>query len=558
MIMQRKKINSDNLFQTIENTALLEALNALGRAINIISTYGTQHPAFKQAAAAALISMQTLFIDRKKVNIGSFNGVMTVDETPISATGTLLKSLERRLVRLRITSLRIARGISETELIKLAELLANNEADDFNAKMSQAGFSHIVSEGTQFQAVREGQTVANEGDLAGAGGNGILVLEDELSDSGSGGGNGEGDASVHVDQIVAFLQGDLDADDGQVPEELEELASDPSRLGKMIMESVAIRQSASALSGESLSDVVLGCLRRTYSGLRKQPAFQSSEGVADLQKALLLLEESMLDKMRDIAGDSDPELDRTIVQAIREMDENLSVERAAMQYMEHRDGIEESKQTLKDYVRIKGAGPATDLISNVDLPEGEWRRIVVESQKATAGGGNHPPIASGLNTLATVFEKLETLMKSDQTDGGKVKDLLGQANHNLDDTLDSTKEKLELLSQQIADDDTGTIGGHGRSMNRKELLSSISEIAQELMQPLTAINASLEMMLGGYVGEVNSEQHTILDLANNSGAHLTFLMKELIEIVGCPTNKGVDERFHTTSEQVVLMEQQEG
>lgn len=554
--MQSRTNNSEKMFHSIEDTTLLEALTSLGRSINIMSTYGNQHPAFKQAIAASFISMQTLLIDRKKVNIGSFNGVMTVDETPVNAAGTLLKSLERRLVHLHITSLRIARGISETELQKLAELLAHNEAEEFDAEMNQAGLSHIVSEGTKFQAVRDGQTVANKGDLAGAGGHDILVLEDDLAGT-ENSENDSGEASVHVEQIVAFLQGDLDLEEGQVAEELKELASDPSRLGQMIMESVAIRQSASELSGESLSDVVLGCLRRTYDGLRKQPAFQSSEGVADLQKALLLLEESMLDKMRDIAGEPDPELDRKIVQTIREMDENLGVEQAAMQYMEHHDAIEESKQALQDYVRAKGAGPAADLISHIDLPEAEWRRIVVESRNA-AGGGKQPPIASGLNTIAMVFEKLENLIKADKKDDGKVKDLLGQANHNLDDTLDSTKEKLELLSQKIADEDTGTIGGQGRIMNRKELLSSIAEIAQELMQPLTAINASLEMMLGGYVGDVNQEQHTILDLANNSGAHLTYLMKELIEIVGCPTNKGVDDRFHTTSEKVVLLEQTEG
>ena len=355
-----------------------------------------------------------------------------------------------------------------------------------------------------------------------------------------------------MDQIVAFLQGDLDIEDGNVSEELTELASDPARLGQMIMESVAIRQSASELSGESLSDVVLGCLRRTYSGLRKQPAFQTSEGKADLQKALLLLEESVLEKMRNIAGESDPEIDRQIVQAIREMDENLGFERAANQYVGHRNAIEKNKQKMQDYVRANGEELAEELISGTDFPASEWRRIVVNSGETAPHPAGEPPIAAGLNTLATVFEKLESLMKSDETDGRQVKDLLGMASDNLDDTLDSTREKLDVLSKQL--DDTGTIGGQGLKMTRKELLSSIAEISQELMQPLTAISASLEMMLGGYVGEINQEQRSMLDVANNSGAHLTFLMKELIEIVGCPTNKGVDDRFHTTSEQVVLME----
>ncbi len=541
--MQSKETNGDRVFQPIKDTALLAALTALSRSINIVSTYGNHHPAFQQASAAALVSMQTLFLDRKKVNIGAFNGVMTVDEVPVNTVGSLLKSLERRLVRLRITGLRIAQGISEAELTKLAELLANTEADNFNEGISQAGLSHIVPETTHFQAVREGQIVANENDLAGAGGNGILVLEDDLSESG-GGGDGSGEAPVRVEQIVAFLQGDLDVEDSHVTEELTELASDPARLGQMIMESVAIRQSATELSGESLSDVVLGCLRRTYNGLRKQPAFQTTEGVADLQKSLLLLEESMLEKIRNIAGDSDPEVDRQIVQAIREMDENLGFELAANQYMDHSEAIEKNKQQLKDYVRTKGVGAAEELIANTAFPSPDWRHIVVDS-RTTGNQALQSQVSTGLNTLIAVFGRLESLMRSDQTDGSAVKELLGQASDNLDDTIYSTKEKLESLSNQlhIKEDVTGTIGGHADEMNRKELLSSIAEIAQELMQPLTAINASLEMLLNGYVGEVGSEQRNLLSLASNSGDDLNYLMKELIKIVGFPINRGVDKRF---------------
>ena len=91
-------------------------------------------------------------------------------------------------------------------------------------------------------------------------------------------------------------------------------------------------------------------------------------------------------------------------------------------------------------------------------------------------------------------------------------------------------------------------------MSREELLTALSEVAQELMQPLTAVNASLEMMLNGFVGSITDEQQDLLSLAANSGEHLKFLMNMLVDIVGCPTNKGVDNRFHTTSEQVVLMQ----
>lgn len=543
--MNNSKQTTHPTFNSIDDPVLEQAVNELGRSINLVTTYGKNHPAAKTALSKTTEAMHSLFTERKKLTIGSFNGVMTIDEKTVITAGTLQKSLERRLVRLRITGLKISRGISEEELGKLTELLASNDAEIFQQNLGSSGMRHIESENTNFQAVRDGQTVANESDLAGMGGGGLLVLEDDTDDQ-TGGGSQE--PSLHVDQIVAFLKGDIDSDSGEVGEELSQLASDPDKLGRMIMESVAIRQSVSELNGESLNDIILGCLRRTYDGLRKQSAFQSSEGKAELKKALLLLEESLLDKMRNLTGEEDSEMDRQIVQAIREMDENLNFEIAASQYMEHRDAIEKNKEQLHNFIKAQGTDAAEKLLKDSGFPGSDWRKIVVDSGK-NAGGGS-APLSEGLSTLTSVFEKLEQLMKSERPDGTTVKDLLGQANDNLDDTLDTTREKLEALSS--------TIGGLGQNMSREELLASLAEVAQELMQPLTAINASLEMMLHGYVGNITEEQTDLLTLASNSGEHLKFLMDMLIDIVGCPVNKGVDNRFHTTSAQVQLMKDAEG
>ena len=546
--MAEEQNRQQKAFKAIENDVLNNALNELGRLINITTTYGSSHPAVKKSIDATIEALRELFIDRKKLLIGSFNGVLTVDETAVQVRGALQKSLERRLVSRHITGLRISQSISGAEVLKLVELLSDKDSEHFEERMAEAGLENIVSENTSYQAVRDGQTVAHMSDLAGAEGGGVLVLDDDSADE-SGGGSGKQD--VHVEQIVAFLKGDVEIEDSAAAgDELSELSQDPDRLGKMIMESVSIRQAASELAGESLGDIILGCLRRTYSGLRKQSAFQSAEGKEDLRKALLLLEESILDQMRDLTGDADPELDRQIVQAVREMDENLSFESSAMQYMNNRAALEENSQELQAYIQAHGAQAAKGLLSDTEFPPQDWKKIVIDSKNAGEGGA--PPINSGLNSLVNVFDKLEQLMKSKETDGDKVKDLLGQASFNLDGTLSAAKEKLQTLSDHLIDGASGTIGGQGLLMDPAELFKSLSEIAQELMQPLTAINASLEMMMQGYVGEFSEDQEGLLDLASNSGEHLTYLMRELIDIVGCPVNKGVDDRYHTTSDEVML------
>jgi signal transduction histidine kinase len=221
---------------------------------------------------------------------------------------------------------------------------------------------------------------------------------------------------------------------------------------------------------------------------------------------------------------------------------------AANQYLEHRDAIEENRKKMTDFLKARGNEVAEEILEDADFPQADWRKIVVESKRET----DKEPLASGLGTLTHVFEKLERLMRSETVDDQLIKELLGQASENLDDTLSTTQDKLAHLSKQIQkEEETGTIGGQAMTMNRKELLMSISEVAQELMQPLTAMNASLEMMIHGYVGAVSEEQNDMLTLAYNSGEHLKHLMNELITIVGFPANKGIDKRFHTTSRQVV-------
>lgn len=541
--------NSGEQFKPIESEALVNALNELGRSINIATTYGNRHPAVEAAVVTAEVALNTLFSQRPKILLGAFHGKLTVDEMGISTTGTLLKSLERRLDKLQITGLRISRGITRNELTDLIYLLSYREAAEFKSGLNTAGLPHVTTENTIYEAIREGEAVISEAAL---GRNGIHILD--IGDFGKepSGGSAASD-SIPAEQIAAFLKGDVELDgNSELGEGLSELASDPEKLSRIILESAAIRQSVSGLNGESLGDIILASLRRTYEGLHAQPSLQDAEGKTDLRKTLLMLEKNVLERIRDLTGKSDPNLDRKIVQTIREMDEELGFEMAAMQYMEYREAIEKQKCELQEFIKTHGTATAEHLIADTDFPSSEWRRIVVDS------GRDSDSPADGLNTLTTVFERLEKMMKSEDSDGTSVKDLLGQANDNLDDTLFTTKEKLDVLSQQLKDDESGTIGGQGRDMTQDELLAALAEVAQELMQPLTAITASLEMMVGGFVGEITHDQRDLLDLAANSGEHLKFLMKELIDIVGCPANKGVDSRFHTTSEKVVQLRDAEG
>ncbi len=546
--MSQNDSPSDQIYDPIKDPVLAAALNALGRSVNFLTTYGKEHPAVLTAVTETGNALNKLFIQTDKVLIGAMHGALIINGNPVRAEGSMQVFLKRRLAQLGITALRLARGISTREIEQLGELLSSKETATFQQGLKNSGLQHIQTENTTYQAVREGEGVYHHSMVSGGGGGGTLVLD--VDDEAENEAVSASAPTIQVNEIVAFLNGDSEAT-GEVNDELKEMAADPAKLGQMIMESVSIRQKTSNLAdGESLNDIVLGCLRRTYTGLRKQPAFQSAQGSADLRKSLLLLEENLLDRMRDLVGEEDEELDRQIVQAVRQMDQRLGFEVSAKQYFNHKKATANCEEEIRKFIQAEGPELARELLAETGIPPSEWRRILIESQTRNADlDGN--TIANGLNTLASAFSQLERLMQSDKSDDGRVKHLIEQANDNLSHAIGSTKGKLDHLSQQL-----GTTGGHGLFMDHNELLTSIAEIAQELMQPLTAIKVSLEMITTGFVKYDADEQNHLLELASNSAEHLRYLMSELIEIVGCPVNKGVDERFHTTSEEVILLQSQ--
>ncbi len=549
--MSPGKKTVDQMPRPIEDRMLARALNELARTVNIIAVYGNEHPSVELTVQETGNLFTHLFRRRNAVKLGCINGALTVDDTPVQATAVLTKSLERRLAMLKITALRISPGISEAEILQLAGILSHKEAANFLIALKSSSFPHIKIESLLPDPAENSTGENTECNVAGIANNGTLILNGQEPD----GRVSAQMLNVDSERILAYLNDDFSQPPEEVGKDLASLSSSPGKLSALILAAVNARYSAVPNPGESLGELVVGCLRRTYEALHDQPGFQTSEGKAELRKTLLRIEEDMLEKIRVLTGGTDAETIRQIVQNIREIDECLGFEIAALEYVQNQRNMEKNRKQLRFFIESHGDSFAEGLLLNSEFPQTDWNRIVMESEKHNADVDSQD-IAEGLNTLAKVFEKLENLLKSEDSDSAKLNMLLGRANKNLDDTIFTTKVKLDSLSQQLGD--TGTIGGQGREMDRKELLSSISEIAQELMQPLTAINATIEMLLHGFAGEVNEEQRNMLELAQSSGEHLTYLMKNLIAIVGCPENKGIDERYHTTSEEVAMMQDIEG
>jgi len=528
---------------------ILAALSALGRALSTISTYGGAHPLTVSVTDQAYAAFAAALADRNRTVLGASGGKLTVDGVPVGADGPVLKHLEKRLAELKVTGLTLRKELSREEFSKLLLMLAEAQGGDegFSETLSRAGLTGVSAADVRYRMVREDEDVVKKTLLE------RRTRRQQLLDAESGGSEAPSEAetaAVHVEQVVAFLKGEVGAAAAEGREALEHAAMDPRRLAQMIMEAAAVRQGDPGLAdGEGLNEIVFGFLRRTFDGLRQTPRFKDPRGQVTLKRSLMLLEKNIIDKMHAVLGRPDPETDWRITEAIAHFQEELDVERVASVYFEQREAVRRSEQQIVSYIQTRGVEAARNLVHSAGMEPAEWRRLVMRSRREVEGTGNAGmgagagvDIAAGMGTLAVVLEKLEGLMRQDIRVPEEVNRIIEAAHEHLDAVGQKTEKKIDALAERIS----GTIEGTANRMKTAELLTAIAEIAQELAQPLTAINTGTEMLLLEYAGEVNSEQRDLLQLSKGAAEHLHTLMDQLIEIVGFPLNRGVDPRFHKT------------
>ncbi len=356
---------------------------------------------------------------------------------------------------------------------------------------------------------------------------------DETDEEPKGGGG--------VEQIVAFLKGDIALDENRAGDKLAETARDPEKLAKLIMEAAAVRQSVNGISsGESIGDLVIGCLRRTYEGLKKQVRDADKSGEVDIGKSLLLLEKNIIDKLHRVMGGSDAKIDDRIRAAIREMGESADIEHLAQEYMHQSALLKNNEKRIVEYMRSCDPGVIEKALIDAGMPGEAWKSLVAKSSQSetsapTSAGGVHMP--GGLGALAVVMARFDELMSSTTPKADEIASFVDEIEEHAESFEASTHMKMDQLAEDMKF--TQALGENNTEAleHRKkfcEFVEILAELVQELLQPLTVVTCSINMVVSGYTGELTPDQSDMLELANNSADRLANLINRVTELVGYP------------------------
>lgn len=526
-------------------------IKGLGQILANVHLYGFQHRMTMDALERTFVLLGGILEREPVVSISLEEHELIVDGQFPDLRQPLIRGFRDRLVALDSPGLILRQGVSADEFVRLTTLLTAGKpggeigADAFAAAMSDGSMPHVEAKTSAYRQIGEDEIVVRKEDLQKAS---VLGGEEGVGT----GATGEADAEetgyddVKVEQILAFLRRAPGAAPVGVVGSIEQAAEKTEALADAILAAVEVGDGKGVpADGESLGEVIVGCLRRVFEGLCEDKAAKTQKGKRSLVKTLAVLEEELLEKLRQFAGDAYDTAARTITGAREEMQDELQMDALVSEYVRKRKGIEGSESRIVRFLKSRPADKLEEsglherLIES-GLSPNEWSELLFKSQKSTDtpaqgvgfGGGS---LGAALARLMQIVE-LSAAPGENQVEGDAVSQVVAEVTEEVARSVARTESKIEALAEAVAKADEETKAGTEResSVSKLRLLEILAEIVQEMRQPLSVINCIFGMLQhtrrdGGNEGELS-----MLKLAAESADRIETLIVKIVEVAGLP------------------------
>ena len=445
-----------------------------------------------------------------------------------------------------LSTLTVTKALTADEFIALVDLISQDAevltASGGVAAALQGGtFPHVESRKVTYVEITEDQTV---------------IKKEEL---------GDGAARGARDEAVMEYLGVFDAQESAsaltpnpaVAEGIQELMTCPTEFGELLIQTVGagldldltaeIPQATPSATAQLLVDRVVKCLERAFSVLKEDRSARSQKGKKALIKSLETLEKDLEAVIREAIEPLEDESLSPISSAIEAMTDELAIDALASEYLRKRKLIEDSEKRMLRYMarqgeRIDDSELKSKLIEG-GLPEQTWDVLLLTSgvksisdttQRLTEGLPGFQHLQEMLVQLADFFQSIDP---NDEDAHARLKTLIEQVEERLEQLVENTRERMALLAGHVAATENELVIGESeasRRKSRRELLELIAEIVQELCQPLSVIQCTIEVLLSEQIAAISDTERHILDLASTSTGRLVALIRELLIIVGHP------------------------
>lgn len=543
-------------------TCSVEEAEKLVRGMGLIFSntflYGPAHGVTKKASADCYSLLTDVMTRCEEVTFSSSEEGLTVDGRIIELKNPLMKMFVTQMAVLEISTFSLTRGMSQQKFDDLVEIM-NAKPEElkqlggFISVVASSGIENVRVRKVMFRQVEDHEEVVDRdrAEKATAAAAAAQV--------------------ANVAEIVAFLGGD--AKQGSQEQEgamkaMQSVAADSQKLAELIMQAAEVhKESSAADDAKSFSTLVIDCLKRAYEGLIKDPSVKTQKGKKNLARTLLTLEEQMMKKMNEISGGLSDSDTAAISEVIEEMKDELKIDSLTDEFIKKKSAAKSSEDRILKYLKKRGV----ENIDEADLKEkleesglstGEWEDLLLKSglrsSSSGRGSGDDDVIGVGaaVGHLAALLVKMEEKFAKNRAQAGAVNpeelnSTLREVDQEVSQIVVKTEQKISKIVAAVkADRDVGVEesrkDGQAPAMTRAKLMELLAEAVQEICQPLSVINCSLDMMRSNVLGAVTPQQKEILDLASSNGERVATLVNKLMEVSGVPKGLQPDESIQSS------------
>lgn len=479
---------------------------------------------------------------------------VTVKEDAVSINGTLFhpsgaiqKIFVRQLASASVSNFTLLKGMTADEFVRFVDIAcrkpeAMSESGGFYAAVVAANFTHIKSRKIVLQEVDEHELVVEKRDVD------AEMIEEKRQ--------AEVDALAYLsaEDVIPSVESAI---------KLALAARDAEHMSGIVAEAASRRcASAPESSRRPLAEVIADCLQRLYDGLMENPASKTQKGKKSIERAFTQLETHLTTK---VGGADAADIVRVISNTVERLTESLQVENIADEYVKKLKALEASEKRILRFIKHQGLEQMRNSELEKKLGDGGldvsgWHRLLAASgaDSATDGAESALDSAAAITQLASLLSRLETDIheekespekKADQNE--KIASDIREIGAGIQTVVDGTRRKIRDLVQSVTEDiervdiqeQMEKAAGSGPKMTRKQMVVILAEIVQELCQPLSVVQSTLDMTVGGMLGTLSPTQMEMLKLAAEGAVRMKTLVDALREISGVPTTLAPDQQI---------------
>ncbi len=518
--MSESPTTPDTSTATRDATALVQAI---GQSLNMATLYGMNHKVTRTSLEGSY-PVLNLFIDLYgHLDVNVTEGSLLINgnpsEAPLSAT------LAAKLTTHNLLSFEIAKGFTLDEYLALFTILLTSPSQlggPASSKLNETGgFLHIQARSVEYRRIAEGETIQDAS-------------------------SGDSTPPPDLDNILAFLKGDENADAQRSSEDILHLAGDAEKLADLILRTVEVRASVTNISsGESLTDIVVGTIGKIVTELTSPDNIRTEKSRKQVKRSLMLLEKVVLQKLQQFAGHETSEAAQALLD---EAAESLDMENMASKFLKNKKAAEESSDKLRRLIARTGDDPEQlaalhETLASRGLSQEGWQELMITRESLSrAGTGDSTDGLNDIKTLTTLLAKLgETIAQSHTSPAPEtLHELADETNRQMETLAKRAEKKISALRQMLGQEALDA-SGKPIPLSRRQLMEFMAEIGQELSQPLTVVSATIDMLRAQRAGILTEAQGELLTMTADSTARLTHLVDCLIRIAGNPHNTHPDQ-----------------